>query len=441
MSYGSYKSYKTTENMWVGEIPKEWDLIKMKFCFNLRGGYAFKSDDFVEEGACLIRIGDIKDGSVDLENCKKLPLEYSIMMKDFLVGAGDILIALTGATIGKIGQVPKTHKKILLNQRVGKLNSEYSTYYKYILESDFIQSQIKLISEGSAQDNISNEDIENFEILKVDDMTKISISNFLDNKTYEIDKNIEKNKELISLLEEKKNVLINQAVTKGLEKNVRMKNSGIKWIGEIPEHWELNRIKNTSYVKGRIGWHGLTSNEFSDEGAFLVTGTDFDNGCINWESCHHISYERYQQDPYIHLKNGDLLITKDGTIGKLALISNIPDKATLNSGIFLVRPVGESYLNEFLYWVLYSDVFKRYFDYIKTGSTISHLYQETFENFFFEIPPINEQIEIVDYLNTEILKINRVLDKVRENIYLLEEYRTSLIYHVVTGKIDVRGEI
>jgi type I restriction enzyme S subunit len=143
----------------------------------------------------------------------------------------------------------------------------------------------------------------------------------------------------------------------------KYKDSGIKWIGEIPEGWEVNKIKNTSYVKGRIGWHGLTSEEYSDEGAYLVTGTDFKDGVIEWDDCHHVGWDRYKEDPYIHLKEDDLLITKDGTIGKIALIKILPNKATLNSGIFLVRPLNKKYIPKFMYWMLNSAVFERFFDF------------------------------------------------------------------------------
>ena len=440
MSYKNYDEYKPSKIDWIDEIPATWNTTKAKHCFKLSGGYAFKSDDFIEEGIPLVRIGDISNGTIDLDNCKRLPLEYATLMKEFLVKPGDILIALTGATIGKIGEVPENNEKILLNQRVGKVSSNSSSYYKYILSSDLIKKQIQLIADGSAQENISNEDIGNFIIFDIDENTQQQIADYLDKQTSKIDVIISKNKKLIQLLKEKRVVLINQVVTKGLNPNVHMKDSNVEWIGDIPEHWKTNKIKNMSYVKGRIGWHGLTSEEYSDEGAYLVTGTDFKDGIVDWEHCNHISYERYKQDPNIHLKPGDLLITKDGTIGKLALVKDIPDKATLNSGIFLVRPLEDNYTNDYLYWILSSDIFVRFFDYIKTGATIAHLYQETFERFFFPYPNIDEQNLIVQYLNDNVSKIDLTLQKVEENIVLLEEYKTSLIHHAITGKIDVGGE-
>lgn len=107
---------------------------------------------------------------------------------------------------------------------------------------------------------------------------------------------------------------------KNLETTYEMKDSGIEWIGEIPKEWKVNKIKHCCYLKGRIGWQGLKSDEFIDEGPFLVTGTDFKNGVVNWETCRHISIERYEEAFQIQLKNDDMLVTKDGTIGKIAIV-------------------------------------------------------------------------------------------------------------------------
>ena len=102
--------------------------------------------------------------------------------------------------------------------------------------------------------------------------------------------------------------------------------SGVGWIGGYPAAWELTRVKFESYVKARVGWHGLKSDDFTEEGPYLVTGSDFVGPVIKWQNCYHCDVARYDQDPYIQLKNGDLLITKDGTIGKVALVSKLDGK-------------------------------------------------------------------------------------------------------------------
>jgi len=110
-----------------------------------------------------------------------------------------------------------------------------------------------------------------------------------------------------------------------------MKPSGIAWIGDIPKEWSMKKIKYISVLKGRIGWQGLTSDEYTDERAFLITGTDFANGHINWDTCVHVPMKRWEQAKDIQIENGDLLITKDGTVGKVAIVDGLNSPASLNS--------------------------------------------------------------------------------------------------------------
>lgn len=215
--------------------------------------------------------------------------------------------------------------------------------------------------------------------------------------------------------------------------------TNIHWIGEIPKHWKTTKIKYTTYVKGRIGWQGLKSDEFIEEGPYLVTGTDFVEGKVKWDSCYHISEERYNEAPPIQLKEDDLLITKDGTIGKVAIVKDLPYKAILNSGIFVTR--SEKYLVEYMYWILNSPIFDKYIKYFETGSTIKHLYQETFENFSYPLPPKSEQTSIVEYLKDKIGIIDNLITKKIKIIDLLEQQRQSIITEAVTKGLNPNGRM
>lgn len=214
------------------------------------------------------------------------------------------------------------------------------------------------------------------------------------------------------------------------------KDSGVEWIGEIPSDWKTNKIKHSCYVKGRIGWHGLSSDEYSDDGAFLVTGTDFDNGNVNWDSCHHISFKRYEEDQYIQLQENDLLITKDGTIGKTAIVKDLPYKATLNSGIFLVRALKSELNIFFLRYLLISNIFDKFLDYFQTGATVKHLYQETFGNFIYVFPALKEQQRIVDFLDCKTAEIDEAIAKKQKLIELLQEQKAILINQAVTKGLN-----
>jgi len=220
------------------------------------------------------------------------------------------------------------------------------------------------------------------------------------------------------------------------------KDSGVEWIGDIPKYWYLNKVGHNTYVKGRIGWKGLKSDDFIDEGPYLITGTDFQSdGSINWEKMYHVDQKRYDEDPFIQLKDNDVLITKDGTIGKVVYVGNLRGETCLNSGIFLTRPTNEEYISKYFFWVLKSNVFKIFVDYNSDGSTIQHLYQNVFINFKFPIPPIPEQTQIVSFLDTKTQKIDELIKKTEQKIKLLKEKRTSLINHCVTKGLNPNVEM
>lgn len=220
-----------------------------------------------------------------------------------------------------------------------------------------------------------------------------------------------------------------------------MKDSGLKWIGAIPSDWKITRIKYMSTLKGRIGWQGLTSEEYQDEGAYLITGVDFLDGGIDWENCVHVPMKRWEEAKDIQIQNGDLLITKDGTIGKVAIVSDMPGETSLNSGVLRIMPF-EGYSCRFLYWVLQSDEFWNWFNYKNAGnSTIVHLYQGDFAEFYYTFPDYQEQERIADYLDTHCSKLDKIIANLERQIELLQKYKKSLITETVTKGLEKNVEM
>jgi len=239
--------------------------------------------------------------------------------------------------------------------------------------------------------------------------------------------------EIQSITNEERNLLADLELEGA--KNSSFKKTNIKWMPEIPQRWERTKIGSNCYLKGRIGWQGLTADEYQDAGPFLITGTDFDKGGINWNTCVHITERRYVEASHIRVKNGDVLITKDGTVGKVAIVENMPDKASLNSGVMLMRNLKGQYENKYLYYVLCSNVFWDWFyREKKENSTIIHLYQEQFEKFSFPLPSKNEQLQIADYLDKKCAAIDKLIELKKEKIEKLKEYKKSLLYEFVTGR-------
>lgn len=217
-----------------------------------------------------------------------------------------------------------------------------------------------------------------------------------------------------------------------------MKDSGFDFIGQIPENWTILRIKHAAWLKGRIGWDGLKAEEFTDKGPYLITGTDFDNGAVNWETCVHISDERFEEDQLLHIKESDLLITKDGTVGKVAIVKGCPEKVSLNSGIMIIRNYTKyKYLDKYMYYTLMSNVFTDWFNYnTKPGTTILHLYQHDFDNFKFLLPPLEEQQQIVTYLDARCSKIDSAIAQRKAIIEKLKDYKSAVIIKTVTKGLN-----
>jgi len=165
--------------------------------------------------------------------------------------------------------------------------------------------------------------------------------------------------------------------------------------------WEVLSMTQSSTLKARIGWQGLTTAEYIDSGHYaLITGTDFNDGKIDWYNCHFVEKERYDQDRNIQLQLNDVLLTKDGTIGKAAFVDHLTCPATLNSGVFVIRPKNGSYDPKFLFYVLKSQIFSDFLNKLQAGSTILHFYQKDFVNFEFYAPiPIEEQTAIAEVLS------------------------------------------
>ena len=431
MKYPRYPAYKDSGVEWIGDIPILWKLTKFRRIANTVKGKLDSAPLYERITENCIPYLSMEYLRSEIDPIQWVHKENSSV----IANKGDILLLWDGSNAGeflraKFGAVSSTIALV----KPKKVNEGYFFYL-----CKFIEIQIQELTVGMGIPHVDADVLKDFITLlpSIDEQDKLY--NFLESRISRINFLITNLQKMIELLKEKRQAIITHAVTKGLDPNVPMKDSGVEWIGKIPEYWTSKKIKHTSYVKGRVGWKGLTSEEYMSEGyAYLVTGQDFRYQEIDWSSCYCVDKSRYDDDPYIQLRNGDLLITKDGTIGKLAIVENLEKPACLNSGIFLVRPIN-SYTSHFLFWVLRSKTFSSFYDLRSMGSTIQHLYQNVFDNFSFPIPPIEEQNGIVHYLNSQTIKIDSLISNLYEMIGLLKDHRTSLISAAMTGKIDVRN--
>lgn len=211
--------------------------------------------------------------------------------------------------------------------------------------------------------------------------------------------------------------------------------TGKRRLPGFDSEWVSMNLAANSTLKARIGWQGLTTAEYLDEGySYLITGTDLEDGKIAWENCHFVDKTRYDQDINIQVKNGDVLITKDGTIGKVAIVSGLKRNATLNSGVFVLRPKACAYDSRYVYHVLLSKIFVDFLEKLVAGSTINHLYQKDFVTFEFEVPPTKREqtaiAEILSEMDAEIDALTIKLNKV-QNI------RQGMMQELLNGHIHL----
>ena len=209
--------------------------------------------------------------------------------------------------------------------------------------------------------------------------------------------------------------------------------SGKRRLKGFSKEWKSFNLMSGSKIKARIGWQGLKKSEYLDSGyAFLVTGTDFVDGRVKWDTCHFVERERYNQDENIQIKNGDILVTKDGTLGKTAFVQGLTRPATLNSGVFVIRPLQNAYDPEFVYHILSSFVFKEFLDKLSAGSTIVHLYQKDMGKFEFLLPPTLDEQKAIAAILTEM---DEEIEKLEEKYEKYTAIKQGMMEQLLTGKI------
>lgn len=196
--------------------------------------------------------------------------------------------------------------------------------------------------------------------------------------------------------------------------------------------WETYDFMTLITPKARIGWQGLKKSEYLKTGySLLISGTDFDNGRLNYSSMSYVSRERYEMDKNIQVENNDVLVTKDGTIGKVAIVKNLSKPATLNSGVFVFKVISESLTQDYLYYILRSSVFEDFIDELSAGSTIKHLYQKDLKNLYFKIPvDINEQKAITDFIQS----MDTELDLLKQKRAKYTSIKQGVMEELLTGK-------
>ncbi len=437
-----YPEYKDSGVEWIGKIPKDWVLKKITHGFKGVGSGTTPSSSNVKyytDGTHnWLQTGDLTDNVIS-KTSKKITNEA---LKDYstlrIYPLNSLIIAMYGATIGKVGILKiesTTNQACCVLSQGTEFLTEYVFYW-------FIANKPHVISMGygGGQPDISQETIKSLRIPCPSLSEQYQIVDFLDHKTRQIDDLIAKKQKLIELLKEERTVLINRAVTKGLNHNVPMKDSGVEWLGEIPEHWLTKRLDLVCDVIDPQPDHRAP--QIVENGYPYLGIRDInDDGTVNTESARKISLEAVEkQEKSFCINDGDIVFCKVGTLGLPRFIIKPVGRFAISATLVLIKNF-RNINTKFLFYILQSYFLQNQISVSSTGSTRQALGIEIIRRFLITFPPLSEQERIAAYLDRNIDNCQAIVAKIQNEIDLMNEYKTSLINEAVTGKIKVSDAI
>ena len=431
--YKEYNNYKSSGIPWINDIPEHWEKWKVSRAVkNIGSGTTPSSGnrEYYDNGSVnWLNSGDLNDGL--LVKCKKKITPKAI--KDIsslkIFPKGTLTIAMYGATIGKVCIMlfDAATNQACCNIEEGIINNKFLMYW-FIAHRPHIVN----MSYGGGQPNISQDIIKSLIVPCPLKSEQIQIAKFLDYKTAKIDRFIRKKKQLIKLLNEQKSAIINDAVTKGINPNAKMKASSIEWLGEIPEHWEVKKLK---YVASKIvnrATPSTSDNENWNGDINWVTPAEINDITYISNSIRKITEKGYKSCGTFLIPKNAIVLTTRAPIGKLAITKV---ELCTNQGCKSIIPM--TLETKFLYYQLL--VRTKVLNSLGTGTTFMELGGFELKNLACIYTSIVEQQQIVEHIEKEIEKINITIETIEKEIELVQEYRTALISEAVTGKIDVRN--
>lgn len=424
-----YSEYKDCGVQWLGKIPGHWEVKRLASYFTER----------------KVKVSDKEFAPLSVTKNGIYPqLENVAKTNDGdnrkLVLSGDFVINSRSDRKGSSGVAKQDGSVSLINIVLKPRKNIYPDFCNYLLKCYSFIEEYYRNGRGIVADLWTT---------RYDEMKTIKIPvpllneqktivRYLNKVTSNIDKAIAQQQKMIDLLNERKQIVINNAVTKGLNPDVPMKYSGVDWIGEIPEHWTTIRLGYCAWIRARLGWKGLKSDEYVDNGYPFLSAFNIVNNKLDWNKLNYINKFRYEESPEIKLRIGDILLVKDGAgIGKCARVDSLPlGEATANGSLAFIT-ANERVYYKFLHYYIISNSFNKYKDLLITGMGVPHLTQGEIKNMMLPIPPLNEQYIIVQRLDQNINVIDNILEHYLQQITFLQERKQIIINDVVTGKVKV----
>ncbi len=445
MTWKAYPKYKLCDYDWLVQVPSGWEVIGLNKATEKRVDYRGKTPEKVTEGVFLVTARNIKNGIVDYSLSQEYVAEkdYQEIMSRGLPKIGDVLFT-TEAPLGEVANV--IDEDIALAQRIIKfrgIKGVLNNYYlKYWILSECFQYHLSCYATGSTALGLKASKMSYLRCLLPPMEDQIKIVDFLDFKTKQIEILIDKKKKILQKLEEKKEVMIANVVVQGLDDKAVKKDSDIDWLGDIPSHWDVIRLRFLfSFSRGL----GITKANLVEEGI----------QCINYGEIHskfgfEVIPEKHklkcvdqlylEKSPEALMNKGDFVFadTSEDLEGS-GNFSYLNSDTEIFAGYHTViaRPI-QIIDSRYMAYIFDSQIFRSQIARHVSGVKVFSITQKILKNSYVWLPPLQEQKTIVSYLDLEIKKIEGMIEKIKQAIEKLIEYKSSLITKVVKGDVDVR---
>ena len=428
---------------WIKDIPSSWEINKVKYLATEPGtlfldGDWIESDVIEESGIRYLTTGNVGAGFYKEQGCGYISEKTFSELHCLNVYPGDLMISRLNEPIGRACIIPDTESRyvVAVDNVILRPNANYNKkFIMYGMNADGYAEHANMIARGATMSRISRSQLGQFWLAFPNIEEQQAIADFLDKECTQIDSIAADLERQIALLQQYKKSLITETVTKGLDKSVPMKDTGVEWIGQIPEHWDVEPIKyRVTFHNGDRGENYPTKSELQSEGIPFINAGHLEGDGLNMANMDYISEEKYRIMGGVKLRSGDILYCLRGSVGKNAIVDM--NQGTVASSLVAIRSVRIS--AEYLYYCLNSHIEEVQRYWWDNGTAQPNLSADNLGKYKICIPPVEEQKAIVKYLNNICSQIDNLIIGKKKQLSTIQQHKKSLIYEYVTGKKRVK---
>lgn len=428
---------------WIKDIPSSWEINKVKYLATEPGtlfldGDWIESDVIEESGIRYLTTGNVGAGFYKEQGCGYISEKTFSELHCLNVYPGDLMISRLNEPIGRACIIPDTESRyvVAVDNVILRPNANYNKkFIMYGMNADGYAEHANMIARGATMSRISRSQLGQFWLAFPNIEEQQAIADFLDKECAQIDSIAADLEKQIALLQQYKKSLITETVTKGLDKSVPMKDTGVEWIGQIPEHWDVEPIKyRVTFHNGDRGENYPTKSELQSEGIPFINAGHLEGDGLNMANMDYISEEKYRIMGGVKLRSGDILYCLRGSVGKNAIVDM--NQGTVASSLVAIRSVRIS--AEYLYYCLNSHIEEVQRYWWDNGTAQPNLSADNLGKYKICIPPVEEQKAIVKYLNNICSQIDNLIIGKKKQLSTIQQHKKSLIYEYVTGKKRVK---